>query len=306
MSNRKLGTETFKFILNILHFSQISLIFLTFFTIIYWIFELAKAEFIKPLSPFFGGIKSTTHIFYNRTVNTGEVNIDFSFLVAAVFFLLCTWFLKFVIEYVEILAGKYEKISESLRKKAEHDFNVKLEKEYLKQATKENNFMFLIKFSAQNIAKDKFYDKNVDEGVEEKGKEVLFDFMEIVEEDLKCEKKLENDKVVLLSNDFNNIDQFISSLQAILTNIKNKYLGDKWNVDFSVCSDIYENNTQITDKINKLNSIIKLGHKNEIICPSTFRGRYELLKVKRYSFIGEGSYQLAGLNEEIFRIKSSR
>lgn len=306
MSNKKLGTETFKFILNVLHFLQISLIFLAFFTIIYWVFELAKAEFVKPLSPFFEGIKSTTHIFYNRTVNTGEVNIDFSYFVAALFFLLCVWLLKFVIEYIEIIATKYEQLSESLRQKAENDFNAKLEKDYLKHAAKENKFLFLIKFSVQNIAKDKFYDKNVDEGVEAKEKEVLFDFIEIIEEDLKCEKKVENGKMVLLSNDFDNIDQFISSLQNILSNLKNKYLTEKWNVDFFISTDVYEKNIEITEKINKLNSIIKLGHKNDIICPSTFKGRYELAKIQKYSFIGEGSYQLAGLNEEIFRIKSSR
>lgn len=306
MSNRKIGTGIFKFILNTLHFSQIFLIFLSLFTIIYWVFELAKAEFIKPLSPFFEGIKATTHIFYNRTVNTGEVSIDFSFFVAALFFLICVWLLKFAIDYVEIAAARYEKLSETLRKKAENDFNVKLEKEYLKQATKENNFLFLIKFYAQNMTKDKFYDKDVNEGVEEKEKEVLFDFFEIVEEDLTCQKKLQDNKILLFSNDFESIDQFINSLQNILINLKDKYLTEKWNIDFSIGTDIYQDKTEIPDKINKLMSISNLGFINEIVCPSTFKGRYELLKIQKYSFLGQGSYQLAGFNEEIFRIKSSR
>lgn len=306
MPNRKIGTDIFKFILNFLHFSQIFLIFLSFFTIIYWVFELAQAEFIKPFSPFFGSIKDITHIFYSRIVHMDEVNIDFSYFVAALFFLICVGLLKFVIEYVEIAAEKYEKISETMRKKAEDNFNARLEKDYFKQATKENNFLLLIKFSVQNMNKDKFYDKNVDEGVEEKEKEVLFDFFEIVEEDLKCQKKLQENKILLFSNDFESVEQFMNTLQTILTNLKEKYLTEKWNIDFSIATDIYENKTEIPDKINKLTSISNLGFKNEIVCPSTFKGRYELLKIRKYSFLGKGSYQLAGLTEEIFCIKSSR
>lgn len=305
MSN-KIRKDLFRYVANILHFSQIFLIFLSFFTIMYWIFEIAGATFIKPFTPIFGSIKDITHLFYNRTVNIGEASLDFSFLVAVIFFLLCVWILKIAIEYVEIAAAKCEKISESLRKKAEEDFNVQLEKEYKTQTSKDNNFLFLIKFSAQNMEKDKFYNRDVNDGVEEKEKEILIDFFEIVDEDLNCQKQLLDGKILLSSNKFDDIDQFLNSIQTILSDFKNKYRSENWNLDFLISTDAYAINTEIEQKTQKLISLIKLGFTNDIICLSPFKERYAFLKIQKYSFTGEGTYQIMGENEEIFRIKNSK
>lgn len=305
MSN-KIKKNIFKYISDSLSFVQIGLVFLAFFTIVYWILEIAGVKFIEPFTPFFEGIKNFIHIFYTRKVNTGTALVDFSFFIASILMLLCSWGLKTIIEYVEIVEEKYNKINLSLKRKAEADFNIQLEKEYLNQAYKENKFLALVKFNASNMTKDKFYNRDVDEGVEEKIKEILFDFFEIVDEDLNCKKSLIDGKVLLASEDFESIDKFLYSLDSILVELRNKYLAERWQLEFFVSMDVYSNSQEIELKTQKLASLIKLGLNNETVCFASFKERYELIKYKKYNLIGEGCYQILGESEEIFRIKSSK
>ncbi len=302
----KIGKKLFKLLSDLLSFIQITLIFLSLFTIFYWIFQIAGLKFIEPVAPLFESIKETTHIFYQRTVNFGDAVVDFSFLVAALFMIFCSWLINFIIEYIELTEKKYDKLTLKIKKKKEEAFNAQLEKEYLMESNKNNKFLVLIKINPTNMTKDKFYNRNLDEGVKEKEKEVLFNLLEIIDEDFNCKKNIIENSVLLVFNDFNVIDKVLQSIESILAEIKNKYLEEKWGIEYSVSIDVFENETEIDSKIIKLNKLIKLGLINEIVCLSSFNEKYSSMRFRKYSLTSEGSYQMGEGNEEVFCMKSSK
>lgn len=300
----KLVKKGFKFVVNFLHFIQGMLIFLCILMVSYWLADLARAPFIKPVAPFFEAIKNITHIFYNRTLVVGVLTVDFSLLVTTILVLIIAWVLKVVMENIEFSEQYYDIAYQKNKKKIEDSFNLKLKKEHLNSEQKNNKMLVLIKFSAANILKDKFYTKDFGVGVEQKAKEMLLDFFEIVDEDIKCRKGILNNEILLYFDDFEKVDTLISSLKKIMKGLENKYYLEQWQLNFFVSVDVYADTAEIKPKTEKLVVLNKLGLKDEIVCMGNFNQRYSMLKDQKYHMLAKGFYQINGENEEVFCIKS--
>lgn len=299
----KLGKKIFEWATNFLQFLRVVLVFLCFFTIFYWILELAGVDFIKFAAPFFEFIKNTVHIFYNKTTLINGKELDFVFLVAVVVFLLVIWWLKFVIDFMEVLETKFEKIYEHLRKREEKIFNENLEKEYLEAEYKNDKVLFLVKFTASNLTKDSYFERNVEEGVNEKEKAVLKEFNSNIFENLRCPSEFLDNGVLLYFKDFENIDKFILQIEYTIQDLKEKYREEKWQINYTAGIDVYADTKEVEPKIQTLKNLLKLDSNNKIICLSSFKHRYLLRKYKKYDFESQGFYQIIE-NEEVFCIKN--
>lgn len=298
----KLGKKIFHLFIDLIRLVQVVLIFLSFFIILYWILQLAGATFIEPVAPFFEGIKSITHIFYNRTVKTDTVEIDFAFLMATFAILLFSGALKFVIEFVEFLETKYDSIYNYFKKKSEDSFNKGLEQQYLIQEHKNNKFLLLIKFSAVNLSKDKFFNKDAGIKVEEKEMEILEDFSNNLEDILKCQKSFLNEELLLNFDDFSDIDEVLLFIENIMKKLKHKYEAEQWKINFLASAEVYANSKEIMPKTEKLMKLIKLDLSDKIVCLATFKQRYSLIKNPKYAIEEQGVYKISE-NEDVFCIK---
>lgn len=301
----KIGKKFFNLFINLLHSVQIVLIFLSFFTIFYWLLQLGGATFIEPFAPFFEWIKNITHLFYNRTVTVENVTVDFSFLIATFVFLLIVLGLKLVIQYIKILEEKYDYIYHQFKKKAENLFNLELEQEYLTKESKINNFLLLIRFSAENKSKDKFFDKDADVGVEEKQKQVLEEFSKIIEEKLNCQKRFVYEGLLLYFNNFNDIDKVLSTIEKKIMVLKQKYLTEHWVVNSIISADVYANVSEISLKTEKLILLNKLDLKDKIVCLATFKQRYSLIENPQHLIEEQGVYKIIK-NDDVFCIKDGK
>lgn len=297
----KLGKKFFKIFINFLHFLQIGLIFLSFSVIIFWILQLAQVPFIEFFAPFFDGIKSFVHLFYNRSVVLDEVSIDFSFFIAAIIFMIFVLVLKFAVEQVEFIEQKYDSAHGYLKRKTEAVFNAGLNQQYLSGEKKNNKFIISVRFKARNMMKNSLYDRDANVGEDKKEKEVLFDFFEVLD-DLKCQKRNIQSGVLLYFDNFNEIDEVISSIDGIITDIKKKYLTDKWKIDFLMAIETYADENEITQKAQNVLKLLNLGFKGEIACLASFKQRYSILKEHKYKCVGKGVYKI-NKDEEVFCIK---
>lgn len=302
-----LGKKFFKVLINLLQGTQIALIFLSFFIILFWLLQLGGVQWIQPVVPFFEGIRSFVHLFYNRTVPLDDTgSIDFSFLIATFLFLFIAWGLKFVIEYTKEAEKKLDSIHFHLKKKREEIFNAGLQTEYLIQESQNNKILMMVSFSTLNLTKDEFYNKDVNDGIVEKEKEILFSFLEILDEDLPCQKEVLGNKILLFFNDFKHIDKILTDLETILKEIQSKYYTEKWQVNSYAGIDVYSKASEIDLKTKKLSNLVNLKLKNEIACLGTFKERYSILKIQKYAVKEKGVYQIMGENEEVFFVKSLR
>lgn len=301
----KLGKKFFKLTYNALHFLQACLILLSIFVIAYWLLQLANAPFIKPVAPFFEGINAYVHLFYNRLVVIGGTTIDFSFFIAAIILLLAAFGIKYAIELIEISEEHFESLNKTYKKHAEKAFNAQLEREYLRQESKNNKTITLLKFNASKLLKGSLYGDDIKGDPGSKAKEVLFDCFEILDEDMDCKKELLDNGILLYFDDYNNIDKFINSLNRILKGIKTKYIEDKWQVSYTAGIDVYADSSEIEQKKEALKKLVKLGLNDKITCLGTFKHRYSLLKKPSYTFSAEGFYTIIE-NEEVFSIEILR
>lgn len=292
--HNNLGKKIFKLTYDLLRFIQICLIFLSLFVIAYWFLSIAGTPIIQPVAPFFEGIKNLVHLFYNRPVAIDKAVLDFSLIVAAIIFLLFVLGIKFVIEFIEIAEEKYDVVYKTYKKHTEKVFNAQLEKEYLEQEARNNKTIALVKFKASGASSDA--------DTEGKVKEILFDFFEILDEDIDCKKEITENTIFLYFNDYNNIDRFVTSLETILKGIKAKYYEDKWQVNYNIGIDVYAEAQEIEAKKDSLKKLVKIGLDNKIACLATFKHRYLMTKVTKYTFVEEGYYNIIK-NDEVFSLK---
>lgn len=302
----KLGKKLFKFINNSLHFLQILLVFLSFFVILYWVLQMAQISFIQPFAPFFQAIKNIIHLFYHRLITIDDVTVDFSLLVAVFIFLFIVWFLKIFIDWFEFVEKEYDKFFSKLRKKEEAFLNKQLEEENVKRECNNNKFIILIKFYTSNLLLDSFYNRDVTEGVEEKEKEILSDFIKEIKEKIKCEERTIGKNLLLYFDDINDFDDIFSRIDKIILILKEKYRTQNWGLTALVCIDIYEDASKIPIKVKKLETLSQLDLADETVCLASFRQRYLLQKNSRYYIEGKGVYQIESSSEELFCLKSLR
>lgn len=303
----KLAKKSFGLLINFLKALQVGLIFLCFLVLIYWVFQVMGAEFIKPVAPFFDGIQNFIHIFYTRKVETGGYSVDFSFLLATFLFLVISWSIKFVIEFVEVTEKNFDLAHKVLKKKSEESFNIHLEREYVTEEQKNNKFIILINFYAVDLTKDSFFVANEPENVEqkqiEKRREILDDFYETLEGNLDCQDKLTGSGLFMYFNDFENIDKSLFYIESIVKNMKNKYKTQNWQINYLISLDVYSNEKEALVKAERLKVLNKLEFRDKIVCMGTFKQRYSLLKNPKYGFEVQGMYAIKG-NEEVFCLKT--
>lgn len=283
---------------------QVSLVFLSFFILLYWVLDIVKVDFIAPVAPFFETIKNITHIFYNRISDINGIKIDFSFLMATAVILLFAWGLKFLIDYIKVIEKGYDKTYEIIKNKDQEIFNQQLEKEHQSKEVQNNQFIMLTKFKAINLKKDILFDRDINEGVKEKENEILFDFLEFIEDEFDCEKKFIADGILISFSNFDNINRIIYRLMSGISVIKKKFADENWQVDYVIAIDVYSKEAEKEIKTRKLTGLINLGLENEILCLGTFKERYSILKKQDYFLHSKGIYQIFGDNKEVFRIKS--
>lgn len=300
----KIGKVLFRFVLNSVNFFRLLLVFWAFFTLVYWLFQLGGNTFVNQFAPLFEPVRDFIHIFYTRVATIDKVSIDFSFLLAAILMFLTVWGLKFVVEYIELAERKYDSIYRYIKNKAEELFNLNLEAQYLSMENKNNKLLFLIKFSANNAAKDSFFNRDFEMGVEEKEKEILLAFLKGLDISATMQKRFLNEGVLLYFEDFNDIERILAALKSNIMNLQRIYAEQKWGLTSLISIEAYAENKDIEAKLKNLIMLNSLNQPDQILCSGAFKQRYSLIHNPKLIIEDKGFYKLAKGGEEVYSIKA--
>lgn len=298
-----LGKKIFYLIINFVRFVQVTLVFLAFFVTLYWIFQIAGATFLTPVAPFFESIKSSVHVFYNRTVAIDRVSIDFSFLLASFVYLIIAHLLKFLAEWLEKVEKQFDAMHEYLRQRVENIFNKNLENQYVAQEKLNSKFLMIVQFNLKNLEKDKFFHHDLNEGMDEKQKEVLKDFSEIFGKEFVTKKDFINEGLLLYLSNFENMERLVSEFAKSMSTIQQKYSQQRWQVNYIAAIDVYAAISEVPIKFKKLIMLMNIGLKNKIACLSTFKQRYLIETNPVYKVEEYGTYKLYDY-EDIYVIEN--
>lgn len=283
---------------------QVFLVFFAFFMTTYWLFKLANAQWIMFFAPIFEPIQNFVHIFYQRIVTIDTVTIDFSFLIGALAMLATVYGLKYVIEGIEYIEGRYDILYLHFKKKAEKAFNIKLENSYLSAEQKNKNALILIKFYAKNLSMDYTLDRNADEGAKDIQKAALIKFYYILMKKFKFEEKIIDSTLLIYLNDIEKIDEIIVKFEEAVTELKKEFLQNKWRLVHCASIDVYSDENEIFKKCKGLISLIKLKIHDKLLCLATFKQRYLLIRNPKL-FVNElGVYRIGSNNNDIYYIKT--
>lgn len=280
-----------------------TLVFLAFFITLYWLFQIAGANFLTPVAPFFEAIKASVHVFYNRTVAIDQVSIDFSFLLASFVCLIIAHLLKFLAEGLEKAEKKFDSVHEYLRQRVENTFNKNLENQYIAQEKLNSKFLMIVQFNLKNLSRDKFFHHDLNEGMEEKKKEVLTDFAQIFGKEFVTKKDFINEGLLLYLSNFENMERLVSEFAKSISVIQQKYSEQQWQVNYIAAIDVYAANSEIPTKFKKLIMLMNIGLKNRIACLSTFKQRYLIETNPAYKVEEYGTYKLYDY-EDIYVIEN--
>lgn len=299
----KIGKQTFKILGDFLGLMQVTLVFFSFFTVLYWLLLLAKVPFVDKFTPFFNSILDFVHTFYNRTVTTEEATVDFSFLIFAFLLLGITWGLKFVVEAVRKIEEKYDTIYKEMKKQAESLFNLNLERSYTSLENKNKKFLVLIKFCAEDAEREMSYKAKPQEEIDLKQKSAMEEFAKTYSSAEQIQKKLVENSLLLCFNNFQKIDFVLTEIERNIENFKIKYRREKWEMISFVGLETYSNEGEIIEKYKKMRFLVKLNLRNRMVCLGTFKQRYLLVKDPKYFLDCKGVYMLDGQDEEVYSIK---
>ena len=299
----EVGKKLFTILMNLLNLIRVLLVFLAFFTVLYWILNIAKVPSVEVFTPFFDSIKDFVHLYYNRTVQTDEVTVDFSFLIFSLVLLAIVWGLKYVVEFIQTLEGKYDIIYQKIKNQTEALFNINLQKSYVGMENKNKKFLVLVKFTASDAEGEMSYKAKPQEVLDQKQKEALEEFSKTYMSKTIVQKKIVENSLLLYFGDFEDIDHIILELSTNIDHLKQKYRRDKWILDSFVGIETYSEDKYIFDKYKKLKTVLKLNLKNELICLGTFRQRYLLVKNPHYILDCKGLYDICGDKEDVFDIR---
>jgi hypothetical protein len=269
----------------------------------YWIFEIAGAKFVESFTPFFNSVKDFIHIFYNRITTVDTVQLDYSFLVFAIFLLIIVWLLKFVVEFIENIEKRYDSIYRNIKNKTQNLFNLNLEQSHLQLEKRNNDFVMLLKFSAINLSQDNFYSHETDDGIVEKQKAVMDEFLTLLSKTLIFEKRVLGEGMLLFFHSVKNVDKILLGITKTLEKVRDQNKDQKWNVEFLSGIETYSNEKEVMDKCKSIIMLVKLNLKNEILCLSTFKHRYEALNNQQFFIESKGVYNI-NEDEDVFCIKS--
>lgn len=299
----ELGKKLFRFLIEALQFIRVALVFLAFFTTFYWLLQLMNPAWVTAVSPFFEPIKDFVHTFYNRTISTEEATVDFAFLIGSLIMILVSWGIKFVVEGVKDVEKKYDEAHFALKKKAEQLFNLELEMEYQLAERKNKNFLLLVKMNAINLKKDSFFDKDANEGSDEKQKEALDDFYKKLATKISFQKKKIEENTLLYFNNFDDIDNVLNEFNRNFESLQSQFLAEKWQLNYYAAIEAYATDKEVLDKYKILATLVKLNLKNEIVCLGTFKQRYSINKIQKHFLECKGIYKILK-EEEVFCVKN--
>lgn len=299
----KIGKDIFHFLIDFLHFIQVTLVFLAFFTTLYWLLQIAGVGWTAAFSPFFEPIKDLVHLFYTRKVTTDGTSVDFAFLIGSFAMLFVSWGLKFIVDFIKTVEEKYDLIHRELKDKAEKNFNKDLERNYIGIEHKNKKILILMSFSAKNLAKDVFYNRDVEVGADEKQKIALNDFCNNLAQTVTFQKRMLEEKVLLYFDKFDDIDKILDAINTNLDSIRTQLKSEKWQLNYCLAIDTYSGEKELSDKFNTLKLLLKLNLQNEIISLATFKQRYSLVKKAKYFIESKGVYKIHN-EEDVFCLKN--
>ena len=283
-------------LLNLLFITQIALMVLIFLTASYWFFSLMGTSLFGFVEPIANIITDFVKLFYSRDVLVGGIYVDSSLLLfdfIAIFAVLIITKSKY---YIYRCMDFIDKNIADIKQLQEDNFNKELQADLDAKIKKMNNSAIIIYLELKDILADARFGSAVGRNLDNKtdsSYKILFSALKNIKN---CNFAQEDDKLIILTNDFSKIDNIIYFVEQALYRIQMNLKKEKISLSWYVAVDVYDNKSDFKGKIYPLMvQLLNLKQRNEIICLGNFRLRYLQNSEKMYEIVLlKGKYAIDG------------
>jgi len=265
---------------------------LVFLTATYWFLDLVGLFYFDFVSPLANAIIGFMHAFYRKDIEFGGVSFDGSLLLFDLFSLgivFCLTKIKIFIyramEYIQY------SIDECLEK-IENNFNSDLQKDMEKNIMQMSSIAVLVEFSAKSLMIDKKWGGDAEEGVKEKADEAFKEFYDALKIFPNCKFAKTDNKMIILLNNFTDIDRFLQYIDGSINDIREKMKKDRWLLSSYVAVEAYDKNKEFKEVYPTMQKLLMLRIQGEALCYGNFKLRYEMEPIREYDLAMKGKYSL--------------
>ena len=280
-------------LINILFILQIAIMVLVFLTSMYWFCDLIGTDWFMFAKDLAIAISELVKQVYSKDILIGGVFVDSSLLlfdiVAIILVILITKSKFYIYKLINFINNQIN----TCKQKREDDFNKNLEKELVREIFKSNKVLLLLKIEVKSLADSSIWGKTSDDIISKKLIEAYDTIKSALEKVQYCRVSKSSKLIGISLDKFDNIDKLICFIQTLSKNLKNKLRGEGFILNTFCAVDVFEDGKLNFKYIRKIEKLLKLRQKNEILCLKSFSLRYELNSDKMYfTTVQKGTYAI--------------
>ena len=296
-----------KLLINLLFVVQIILIILIFLTATYWFFNLIGSQLFNFAEPIASTISDFVKIFYDRDIIVTGIYVDGSLLLFDMTALIAIFVIAKSKYYLFKMQNFFVKNIYKCKKNIEDNFNTQLQKNAEDMIRKYNHAALLITFEAKDLKVDRFWGGDPEAGVRDTETYLVESFCSMLDKMKGFSYKKGGKKVIIYIKEFDSIDKVLNFVSKFISDNRAEMRANKWTMDYYCAVTVYGDGTSVDlDVLPKLEALLNIKQKNEIVCFGNFNLRYSLkLKPLYYGVRLKGSYAIDGGSDIYCLVKNN-
>ena len=309
----KQTASTFAMIRKVVKTVQVSLGIYAFCNVLFWLAYTAKIAGQNGLYILFKPAWNIVSTFYTYKPMEGKEDIDFTGLVCSICIVVLVVILKSVHEYLGELEEN-AKIEDAKRLERAKKRAMALASGKAKAKVKNNSknktagFVFLLDIEIKQVSG---FIQSEALSPEEIAKIKTMFFKSLLNNlnmNQVAQKGYYKKRLFLQYKSINYLDDFIFYTRETLNSIAQEFIKPNMRIDFLVGLNLIGQMGDLKEKLDVLDTVNKLGLKNEFIATNALKDVYECLSKRTYQMISKGIYNLSknlnvSNNQELFSIR---
>ncbi len=287
-----------KFILNLMFFVQIVLMILIFITASYWFCELLNVDIMQFAQPVADACANIIRNIHSTDVQIGGIYTDGSFLVFDLCAALIVFFIAKFKYYLNLFIATNNVAINLVKDNVEKNFNAELQNEVEEKLRKTDSGAVLILFQMKNLFPEFTAKEDLEQAEKAKVNEAYNSLYSVLKNMTECKFAKVNGKMLITINNFDKTDNLLNYILLATEKLKQNYKEKKWLLQCYTAIMAYESTKDVKTAVYPaLEKLIGLRMKNEIICMSDFRLRYDINPQRAFTMHLRGSYDIDGIQE---------
>lgn len=294
----------YKKILDFCHIAKVTCFLYAFLCVLYWFFNLANPDILKPLAFLFEPVFAIIKIFYvQKTFSTTQV--DLTAIVTAVIFIVLAIIVDNIRYHIETLEQK-ELIN--LQKKQQAD-DIKAQKqielEYIKEMKKYNKFIALVDFNVQQIKSYLVNDSMDEDDIRGLKLSLMTELFKTINENYIISKAKYGQDGFYIIGLIEKTPECIHKITSAIKDISKRYSSTNITLTHDISFDAISDKTNIDEKLEFLEKVIQLNYNDSTLTTSLFKTCYEIISKSTLKFTVLGKFQfLIGSKSNYYELYS--